>query len=106
MEAHILVCFLALAMWRTLEMWMHGKGLGTCARRLVEEIATIKSRDVLLPVRRGEQVAQLRLRCVARPESRVAELLVRLGLELPTRSRIREDFPVAAPENGVQKTAP
>ena len=34
-------------MWRTLEMWMQGKGLGTCARRLVEEIATIKSMDVL-----------------------------------------------------------
>ena len=31
-EAHILVCFLALALWRTLEMWMKGKGLGTCAR--------------------------------------------------------------------------
>ncbi|NIP18991.1 MAG: hypothetical protein GWM87_13185, partial [Xanthomonadales bacterium] len=25
-DAHILVCFLALAMWRTLEMWMQGKG--------------------------------------------------------------------------------
>jgi hypothetical protein len=92
-EAHILVCFLALAMWRTLEMWMHGKGLGTCARRLVEEIATIKSMDVLLPVRRGDTLAQLRLRCVSRPERRVAELLVRLGLDLPTRSRILEDFP-------------
>jgi hypothetical protein len=32
-EAHILVCFLTLAMWRTLEMRMHGKGPGTCARR-------------------------------------------------------------------------
>ena len=112
-EAHILVCFLALAMWRTLEMWMRGKGLGTCARRLVEEIATIKSMDVLLPVRRGEEVATLRLRCVARPERRVAELLVRLGLELPTRSRILEDLPAApapsatsAPENVVQKSAP
>jgi transposase len=31
-EAHILVCFLSLALWRTLEMWMKGKGLGTCAR--------------------------------------------------------------------------
>ncbi|MEO7813422.1 MAG: IS1634 family transposase [Usitatibacter sp.] len=103
-EAHILVCFLALAMWRTLEMWMHGKGLGTCARRLVEEVATIKSMDVLLPVRRGEQIAQLRLRCVARPERRVAELLVRLGLDLPTRSRIVEDLPAAVLENVVQKT--
>jgi transposase len=31
-EAHSLVCFLALALWRTLELWMQGKGLGTCAR--------------------------------------------------------------------------
>ena len=105
-EAHILVCFLALALWRTLEMWMHGKGLGTCARRLVEEIATIKSMDVVLPVRRGDTLAQLRLRCVSRPERRVAELLVRLGLDLPTRSRILEDFPTAAPQNVVQKTSP
>ena len=28
MQAHILVCFLALALWRTLEMGMQGKGLG------------------------------------------------------------------------------
>jgi hypothetical protein len=34
-EAHILVCFLSLALWRTLERWMRGKGLGTCARQLV-----------------------------------------------------------------------
>ena len=91
-------------MWRTLEMWMHGKGLGTCARRLVEEIATIKSMDVVLPVRRGDTLAQLRLRCVSRPERRVTELLVRLGLDLPTRSRIVEDHPSAAAENVVQKT--
>ncbi|MEK7412780.1 MAG: IS1634 family transposase, partial [Planctomycetota bacterium] len=42
-EAHILVCFLSLALWRVLEQWMRGKGLGTCARQLVGEIATIKS---------------------------------------------------------------
>jgi hypothetical protein len=64
-------------------MWMRGKGLGTCARRLVEEIATIKSMDVPLPVRRGEELAQSRLRCVARPERRVAELLVRPGWTCP-----------------------
>jgi hypothetical protein len=76
------------------------------ARRLVEELATIKSMDVQLPVRRGDQLAQLRLRCVARPERRVAELLVRLGLDLPSRSRIIEDLPTAAAENVAQKTAP
>ena len=35
-EAHILVCFLTLALWRTLEMWMKGKGLGDCARQLLK----------------------------------------------------------------------
>lgn len=105
-EAHILVCFLALALWRTLEMWMRGKGLGSCARRLVEEIATIKSMDVVLPVRRGETVAQLRLRTVSRPERRVAELLTRLGLELPTRSRIMADIAAAPEANVVQKITP
>lgn len=53
-EAHILVCFLALAQWRVLEQWMSGKGLGTCARKLVAEISTIKSMDVVIPVKRGE----------------------------------------------------
>jgi transposase len=99
-EAHILVCFLALALWRTLEMWMKGKGLGTCARQLVGEIATIKSMDVILPIKIGERVSELRLRTVARPERLVAELLQQLGLQLPAHRRIVQD----AVENVVQKT--
>jgi transposase len=79
-EAHILVCFLALALWRTLEMWMRGKGLGTCARQLVKEVATVRSMDVVLPVNNR---AELRLRVVARPDRPVAELLHRLGIQLP-----------------------
>jgi hypothetical protein len=90
-EAHILVCFLALALWRTLEMWMKGKGLGTCARQLVGEIATIKSLDVVLPVRTLEGVSQLRLRTVGRPDRLVAELLQRLELYLPEQSRTVEN---------------
>ena len=93
-EAHILVCFLALAQWRVLEQWMSGKGLGTCARKLVAEIGTIKSMDVILPVKRGTATAELTVRTVARPERRVAELLVRLDLELPTRNRV---LPVPSP---------
>jgi hypothetical protein len=85
-EAHILVCFLALALWRTLEMWMKGKGLGTCARQLVGEVATIKSLDVVLPVRTAEGTTELRLRTVAKPEPLVAELLQHLGLHLPNTS--------------------
>jgi transposase len=90
-DAHILVCFLALALWRVLEMWMHGKGLGTCARQLVGEVATIKSMDVVLPVRTGEGTTDLRLRVVSKPDRMVAELLQRLGLQLPTRSKIVEN---------------
>lgn len=93
-EAHILVCFLALAQWRVLEQWMSGKGLGTCARKLVAEISTIKSMDVVIPVKRGETTAALTVRTVARPERRVAELLARLDLELPARNRV---FPAATP---------
>lgn len=90
-EAHLLVCFLALAMWRTLEMWMSGKGLGSCARQLLAEIATVKSLDVVLPVRTAEGVTELRLRTVARPERRVAELLHHLGVELPAGTRAVEN---------------
>jgi transposase len=85
-EAHILVCFLTLALWRTLEMWMRGKGLGNCSRQLLKEVATVRSLDVVLPVRETEsqQTREVRLRVVARPDRSVAELLVRLGLELPS----------------------
>jgi len=84
-EAHILVCFLTLALWRTLEMWMKSKGLGDCARQLIKEVATIRSMDVILQARPTPQSepTELRLRVVARPDKMVAELLTRLGLELP-----------------------
>ena len=85
-EAHILVCFLSLALWRALEMWMSGKGLGTCARQLIKEVATVRSMDVVLPVKetQSQNTREVRLRVVARPDRPVAELLVRLGLDLPT----------------------
>jgi len=98
-EAHILVCFLSLALWRTLEMWMRGKGLGNCARQLVLEVATVRSMDVVLPVREpgGEATREVRLRVVARPDRSVAELLHHLGLELPSAPKLVQ--------NVVEKTA-
>jgi hypothetical protein len=84
-EAHILVCFLALALWRTLEMWMRSKGLGTCARQLLLEVSTIRSMDVILPVKNR---CKLRLRVVARPYKPVAQLLAHLGLTLPSSQKI------------------
>jgi transposase len=89
-EAHLLVCFLSLALWRTLEMWMRGKGLGNCARQLLKEVATVRSLDVVLPVKETESqnTREVRLRVVARPDLPVAQLLVRLGLDLPTVPKI------------------
>lgn len=86
-QAHILVCFLALALWRTLEQWMQSKGLGTCARQLIKEMAGIKSVDVIVPVRRAGALAELRLRVVTTPEPATAQLLAHLGLRLPKGTR-------------------
>jgi len=82
-QAHILVCFLAPALWRTLEQWMQSKGLGTCARQLTKQIAGIKSLDGIVPVRRAETTTELRLRVVTTPEPAAAQLLAYLGLRLP-----------------------
>ena len=97
-EAHLLVCFLSLALWRTLEMWMSGKGLGTSARKLVESVATIRSMDVSVPVQRGDRTVSLSLRTVAKPDPDVALLLAHLGLRLPRGSKVVE--------NVVEKTSP
>jgi transposase len=89
-EAHILVCFLTLALWRTLEMWMRGKGLGDCSRQLLKEVSTVRSMDVVLPVKEtlSQQTREVRLRVVSRPDRLVAELLARLGLDLPTAPKM------------------
>ena len=69
---------------------MRGKGLGTCARQLLKEVATVRSLDVVLPVKesQSQQTRDLRLRVVARPDRMVAELLARLGLELPSAPKL------------------
>ena len=87
MQAHILVCFLALALWRTLEQWMQQKGLDRCARQLVKQIAGIKSVDVVVPVRQAGVATELRLRVVTTPEPATAQLLAHLGLRLPKGTR-------------------
>jgi transposase len=105
-EAHILVCFLSLALWRVLEQWMAGKGLGTCARRLIEEISTIKSMDVVVPVKQGENLTQVTVRTVAKPERRVAELLARLDLQLPKGNQILGDVAACPPDQAGPKSTP
>jgi hypothetical protein len=61
--------------------------LGSCARQLVKQLATIKSVDVVLPVRRSGVSTELRLRVVTTPEPATAQLLAHLGLRLPKGTR-------------------
>jgi transposase len=87
-EAHLLICFLSLALWRSLEMWMQSKSLGSSARKVVTAFSTIRSMDVTVPVKRAERVLTLRLRTVAKPDADVALLLTHLGLRLPKGSKL------------------
>jgi transposase len=84
-QAHILVCFLAYALRKTLEGWSQRAGLGRSIPTLMEELARIQSTDVVLPTTDGRTV---RLRCVVRPDKAQTILLHHLGLELPQRLRI------------------
>jgi len=91
-QAHILVCFLAFVMWKSLETWQQRAGLGNSPRTVLEELARIQSHDVVLPT---TTLGQIRLRCVTQPDPAQAALLDRLGIVLPKRMRIAE--PEAAP---------
>jgi transposase len=84
-QAHILVCFLAYVLRKTLEGWSQRADLGRSVPTLLEEFARIQSTDVVLPTKEGQIV---RLRCVVRSDRAQTILLHHLGLELPHRLRI------------------
>jgi len=50
-KAHILVCFLAYVLGKTLAGWMRHAGWGDAPRTLIEDLARIKSGDVTLRAR-------------------------------------------------------
>lgn len=79
-QAHILVCFLAYVVWKTIGQMCKKVGLGDEPRQIFEEISKIKMVDVVLPTRIG---TELRRRCIAQPNKHQAILLDRLGLYLP-----------------------
>jgi len=80
-DAHILVCFLAYVVWKTLGQLCLRAGLGDEPRRVLDELARIKLVDVIVPTRCGREI---RRRCVTRPDDHQAILLQRLGLNLPS----------------------
>jgi transposase len=85
-KAHILICFLAYGLWKTLQKWQSRAGLGDSPRTLLTELSRIHSADIVLPLADGSK-RELRLRCVVRPECEQQLLLERLGLTLPERLR-------------------
>ena len=92
--AHILICFLAYVLWKTLGQWMQRSGLGDAPRTLLEELAKIKSGDVVLPTdtQEGHCNGMVRLRCVTEPDDAQKVLLHRLGITLPRRLRRINEF--------------
>ena len=85
-KAHILVCFLAYALWKTLQQWQSRAGLGDSPRTILTEFSRIHAADIVLPLADASQ-SELRLRCVVRPDREQAILLQHLGLTLPERLR-------------------
>lgn len=85
--AHILVCFLAYVLWKTLGEICRRSGLGDEPRRVFEELSKVKVVDVVLPTRNG---VDIRNRCVTCPTEAQAILLQRLGFELPSRLKFSE----------------
>ncbi len=86
-QAHILICFLAYVLWKTLEQWQVRAGLGNSPRFVLDELREIQSMDVVLPLADNPH-QEVKVRCVVRPEPAQAMLLERLGLRLPLRLRI------------------
>ena len=91
-KAHILVCFLAYALWKTLAQWMRGAGLGDAPRTLMEEFAKIRSGDVVLKAKHADgREHPIRVRCVTTPDKAQKVLLHRLGLTLPQQLRTLDE---------------
>lgn len=78
--AHILVCFLAYVLWKTLAQLCRDAGLGDEPRRVFDELGELRMVDVILPTSEG---IEIRRRCVNRPNEHQSIMLERLGLQLP-----------------------
>jgi transposase len=89
-DAHILVCFLAYVVWKTLGLMCKRAGLGDEPRRVLDELSRIKVVDVVLQTRGGTEI---RRRCVTRPDDHQAILLQHLGLNLPEYLPLTDEKP-------------
>jgi transposase len=100
-EAHVFICVLAYALWKTLDHLAQRAGLMTEIRKpdprrpnaapkarpmtpavILRELSRIQIGDILLETTAGQQLA---LRRVARPNAEQARILTALKLSLPER---------------------
>jgi hypothetical protein len=97
-QAHILVCFLAYVLWKTLGQLCRRAGLGDEPRKVLDDLAQIQVIDVTVPTRRhdGSPGPLLHKRCISRPTDHQAILLHHLGLHLPSRMKTMDPPPTAS----------
>jgi transposase len=86
-QSHILICFLAYVVWKTISQMCQKAGLGDEPRRVFDEISRVKMIDVVLPTRNGTEI---RRRCVTKPDKYQAILLDKLGLRLPKQLKFKK----------------
>jgi transposase len=95
-KAHILICFLAYVLWKTLQQWQSRAGLGHSPRTILTELSRIHCADIVLPLADGSN-REIKLRCIVRPDREQQLLLQRLGLKLPERLRLPAGTPNVVP---------
>ena len=100
-QAHVFICVLAYALWKTLDHLAKRAGLMTLIHKpdprrgnaaskprpmtpdvILRELSHIQRGDIHLPTTDGRQLV---LRRVARPDGKAQRILAALGLELPER---------------------
>ena len=100
-QAHVFICVLAYALWKTLDHLAKRAGLKTLIHKpdprrgnaapkprpmtpevILRELSRIQMGDIHLPTTDGRELV---LRRVARPEAEAKRILTALGLELPER---------------------
>jgi transposase len=84
-EAHILVCFLAYVLWKTLAAMCRQAGLGGEPRVVFENLSELSLVDVVLPTRSGTIIKK---RCISQPTQHQLILLQQLGLRPPASLEI------------------
>jgi len=84
-EAHILVCFLAYVLWKTLAALCRQAGLGGEPRVVFENLSELSLVDIVLPTRSGTLIKK---RCISQPTQHQLILLQRLGLRPPASLEI------------------